>query len=176
MCGSVIGALWLSRFADLFGHKTVLHAACWCYLLPQVVLIFTRSFTVDVLVFVVYGLGNGTYTAVIWMLLSDLLEQERFQEVVVDNHDDHDDHESSIQQQQEQQQSRGINRKHKQQQEQQHTGDVVIRADSELLFNNGDDVKVRTNYGGGESLKLRGRESKSNENAKYLGMWQLATV
>ncbi len=73
LVGAVITTLVAGVLSDKYGRKRMVYLSGALMGIVCFVFIFTHSFTLAVLMGVVFGLGYGAYTSVDWALVSDVL-------------------------------------------------------------------------------------------------------
>jgi len=73
LVGAVITTLVAGVLSDKYGRKLMVYLSGALMGIVCFVFVFTHSFTVAVLMGVVFGLGYGAYTSVDWALVSDVL-------------------------------------------------------------------------------------------------------
>ncbi len=76
LLGGVIGAYGGGVLSDRLGRKTMVYASGALQAAVAVALILTHSFTLVVLLGVVFGLGYGAYQSVDWALATDVLPSD----------------------------------------------------------------------------------------------------
>ncbi len=73
LIGAVITTLIAGVLSDKYGRKKMVYLSGALMGIVCFVFVFTHSFTIAVLMGVVFGLGYGAYTSVDWALVSDVL-------------------------------------------------------------------------------------------------------
>ena len=76
LVGAIVSSLWAGALSDRHGRKPMVYLSGALQALPVLLLSFSRSFELTVLVGVVAGLGYGAYQAVDWALASDVLPSQ----------------------------------------------------------------------------------------------------
>lgn len=71
--GAIATTLVAGVLSDRFGRKPIAYAACLGMAVACIVLIFSHSFTLSLLVGIVYGMGQGAYESVSRALVTDVL-------------------------------------------------------------------------------------------------------
>jgi MFS family permease len=73
LIGAVITTLIAGVLSDKYGRKRMVYLAGALMGIVCFVFLFSHSFTLAVLMGIVFGLGYGAYTSVDWALVSDVL-------------------------------------------------------------------------------------------------------
>lgn len=76
LLGAVVSSLLAGTLSDRYGRKPMVYVSGGLQALVVIVFILSGSFTVAVLMGIVFGLGYGAYQAVDWALASDVLPSE----------------------------------------------------------------------------------------------------